>query len=117
MTVYVPTTEDLEWTRRAIRGRKVWAVPSGGFVILLDHENMEFTTLLQIKGGSPEIDLFERVHVNLVTIGYTAKRGSFIEGAHATDDILRKMGLTEEDLAIIREVSQEWGEDEERRLG
>ena len=84
---------------------------------MLDHENMEFTTLLQMKGGPPEIDLHERVHVNLVTIGYTAQRGSFIEGAHSTDDILRKMGLTEEDLAIIREVSQEWGEDEERRLG
>ena len=78
---------------------------------------MEFTTWVQMNPGLPEIDLHERVHVNLVTIGYTVKGGSFIEGTHSTDDILRKMGVTEEDLAIIEEVSHEWGEDEERRLG
>lgn len=102
MTAYVPHTEDLEWTRRAIRGRKVWAVPSGGFVLILNHEEMHFTTMMKMSPSPQEIELFGKVCTNLITIGYSQEKSSFIEGADSIEDILSGMGLTDEEMAHIR---------------
>jgi len=96
---YVPTAQDLDWTKRAIQGKKVWAVPSGGFLLTLDHATMVFTTFMKMNPNPPEIDLFERVFVNMVVLGYREEKRIVCEGADSVDDIVTNLfGWTEDEI-------------------
>ena len=86
---YVPTAQDLDWTRRAIQGKKCWAVPSGGFLLTLDHGEMVFSTFMKMNPNPQEIDLFNRVFLNMVTLGYQSVNRVFCEGANSVDDIVK----------------------------
>ena len=96
---YIPTTADIEWTRKAIEGKRAWTVPSAGSVLEFDHSTMVFTTFMKMDPNPPEIDLFERVCLNLAALGFREEKRIMCEGADTVDDILVNVfGLTEDDI-------------------
>ena len=96
---YVPTTQDLDWTKRAIQGKHSWAVPSGGFLLTLDHDKMVFNTFMKMNPNRRELDLFARVSLNLFVLGYQEGKRVSCEGANSVDDIVMNFfGWTEDEI-------------------
>jgi hypothetical protein len=86
---YVPTAQDIEWTRQAIVGKKVWAVPSASCVFLLDHEAKSFNTYMIMNISALELSLHDRIGINLLMLGFAGENRFIVEGANHVDDILK----------------------------
>ena len=94
---YIPTPEDLEWTRNAIQGISTWAAPSIGCVIKIDHANKQFLTFMKMNPTELETFNFEKIAANLNHLGYT-ENGSFIMGGmNSADEILVALAAIEEE--------------------
>ena len=103
---YIPSTQDLDWTMRAIHGKHTWAVPSGGAVLTFEHNRMSFSRYVKMNPNPKEIDLINRILLNLALLGYNEERQIICEGANSTDEILMKiMRLRESDIASIKNKS------------
>jgi len=84
---YIPTAQDLDWTKRLIQDKHSWAVPSGGFILTLNHDQMVFATFMKMNPNPQEVDLFDRIFLNMITLGYQEEKRIICEGANSTDDI------------------------------
>ena len=102
---YIPTAQDIEWTRQAIMGKKVWAVPSASCVFLLDHEAKSFNAYMRMNISASEISLHERVGINLLMLGFAGENRFIVEGANHVDDILKILFELEE--REIRELEKD----------
>jgi hypothetical protein len=88
---YIPTAQDLDWTKRVIQGKHSWAVPSGGCILTLNHDQMKFATFIKTNPNPQEIDLFDRIFLNMIALGYQEEKRIICEGANSTDDIARNV--------------------------
>ena len=86
---YVPTAQDIEWTRQAIVGKKVWAVPSASCVFLLNHKTKSFNTYMIMNISALELSLHDRIGINLLMLGFAGENRFIVEGANHVDDILK----------------------------
>lgn len=86
--LYVPSDEDLSWTRNHIENKIVWAVPSVGCVLIINHENMFFDTWMKSEPTDEETTRFEAIESNLLSLGYTERRASIIRGTKNVEEVL-----------------------------
>ncbi len=105
---YVPTAQDIEWTRQAIEGKKVWAVPSASCVFLLNHEAKSFNTYMRMNLSASEQSLHDRIGINLLMLGFAGENRLIVEGANHVDDILKIVfERTEEEIEENKKTSWE----------
>jgi|TARA_B110000211_G_C13847802_1_gene450829 hypothetical protein len=103
---YIPSAQDLDWTMKAIQGKHTWAVPSGGIVLTLEHNRMYFSTYVKMNPNHKEIDLIDRVLLNLAVLGYKEEKRIICEGANSVDDIVMNiMRWSEDDVESVKENS------------
>ena len=105
---YMPTAQDIEWTRQAIEGKKVWAVPSACCVFMLDHENKSFNTYFGMNISPLEQSNHDRIGINLLMLGFSGENRFFVEDAKHVDDILERIfERTGEEIDRIKKNSWE----------
>lgn len=85
---YIPTESDVEWTRNAIDGRVVWAIPSIGCVLLIMHDRKGYQTYMKSNPTELETEEYEKVESNCSILGYREISASIIGEANNADDIL-----------------------------
>ena len=85
---YVPSNEDLEWTASTIEAQRLWAIPSIGCALVIDHDNMIFDTWMKSEPTEEETLNFEAVEANMAALGYTERHASIIGGTRNVDDVL-----------------------------
>ena len=85
---YIPTESDVEWTRNAINGRVVWAIPSIGCVLLIMHDRKGYQTYMKSNPTELETEEYEKVESNCSILGYREISASIIGEANNADDIL-----------------------------
>ncbi len=85
---YIPSPEDLEWTMGHIQNKRLWAIPSIGCALVIDHDNMIFDTWMKSEPTEEETLNFEAVDANLTALGYTERHASIIGGTRNVDDVL-----------------------------
>ena len=55
----------------------------------MDHDKMVFNTYMKMNPNIQELDLFNRVRLNMVTLGYQEESRVMCEGANSVDDIVK----------------------------
>ena len=85
---YVPSEDDLIWTKKHIENKVVWAVPSVGCVLIFSHGNMFFDTCMKSEPTDEETTRFEAIESNLLSLGYTERRASIIRGTKNVEEVL-----------------------------
>ena len=85
---YVPSEEDLIWTKKHIQNKIVWAVPSVGCVLIISHENMFFDTWMKSEPTDEETIRFQSIESNLLALGYTERGASIIRGTNNVEEVL-----------------------------
>jgi hypothetical protein len=85
---YIPTQADIEWTLNAINGRIVWAVPSIGCVILLNHDTNTWMTYMKSNPTELETYNYEKIETNLNVIGYQEASAKIMGQAKNVNDVL-----------------------------
>ena len=86
--IYVPSEDDLIWTKKHIENKVVWAVPSVGCVLIFSHGNMFFDTWMKSEPTDEETTRFEAIESNLLSLGYTERRASIIRGTKNVEEVL-----------------------------
>lgn len=86
---YIPSSRDLNWTMKSIHNKQSWALPSGGFVVLFDHNNHKFKTFTIAQLDERQTQYFTNTYTNLLTLGYTESNRVICEGVSSTDELLK----------------------------
>jgi len=99
---YIPSSDDIEWTRKAITRVKGWLVPSAGCLITCNHELMSFDVIFTTPNNSQvfanNINNFAKIRINLLVLGYSDGRLTIDPDSDSVEDIHRKFGASEEDI-------------------
>ena len=85
---YVPSEQDLAWTKNHIQNKPIWAVPSVGCVLIFDHNNMFFDTWMKSEPNDEETVYFQSIESNLLALGYSERRASIIGGTKSVEEVL-----------------------------
>ena len=85
---YVPSNEDLVWTKNHIENKRLWAVPSIGCVLIFDHNNMFFDTWMKSEPTDEETVRFQSIESNLLALGYSERRASIFGGAKNVEEVM-----------------------------
>ena len=86
---YIPSSRDLNWTMKNMHNLQSWAVPSGGFVVLFDHNNHKFKTFTIAQPDERKTQNFTSTCTNLLNLGYTESNRVICEGVSSTDELLK----------------------------
>jgi len=85
---YVPSKEDLIWTKNHIKNKRMWAVPSVGCVLIFDHNNVFFDTWMKSEPSDEETIRYQSIESNLLALGYSERKVSIMRGAHNVEDVM-----------------------------
>ena len=92
--VYIPTLEDIEWTRNAIIGKKIWAMPSGQCVFIMDHSSKVFRTGIIMNPTPQNMENYSRVRINLLCLGFQEESASILQGMNTLDEIVANIPMS-----------------------
>ena len=95
---YIPSSDDIEWTRNAITRVKGWLVPSAGCLITCNHELMSFDVIFNVAIDANHIYNFAKIRINLLTLGYSDGILIVDPDSNSVENIHRKFGASEEDI-------------------
>jgi len=88
MAHYVPSKEDLVWTKKHIENKRLWAVPSVGCVLIFDHNNMFFEIWMKSEPSEEETTRFQTIESNLLALGYSERGASIIQGTTNVEEVM-----------------------------
>ena len=114
---YVPSDDDLAWTKNHIENKRLWAVPSIGCVLIFDHNNMFFDTWMKSEPTDEETVRFQSIESNLLALGYSERRASIIGGAKNVEEVMfaintaiismEKDGIADDTWLSVKKTIQE----------
>ena len=103
---YIPSSDDIEWTRNAITRVKGWLVPSAGCLITCNHELMSFDVIFNVDIDANHIYNFAKIRINLLALGYSDGRLIVDPDSNSVEDIHRKFGASEEDIINSKKIGK-----------
>ena len=95
---YIPSSDDIEWTRNTITRVKGWLVPRAGCLITCNHELMSFDVIFNVAIDANHIYNFAKIRINLLALGYSDGMLIVDPDSNSVEDIHRKFGASEEDI-------------------
>ena len=105
---YVPSKEDLVWTKNHIKNKRMWAVPSVGCVLIFDHNHVFFDTWMKSEPNDEETIRYQSIESNLLALGYSERKVSIMRGAHNVEDVMFALNTSIIEMEKNGTADDEW---------